>query len=141
MDEPAIVCTLTEGEMRRRRDGLLRQVRGRVVAMRRWPAGPVRCWPAGAAEEESGGADGSGGAAPERAAQLAGFELRLERTEEAFASLVELVSVESRCCAFLRFRLTVEPAGGALLLEVTGPAGGAELLAAELAPPERDGAG
>ena len=34
--------------------------------------------------------------------------------------LTEFVRLESRCCPFLRFRLTVEPAGGPLWLELTG---------------------
>jgi hypothetical protein len=124
MDAPPIVCTLTDEELRLRREGLLRQVRERVVAVRRW-----------APEEEDGA-----GAAAAAAAPLGAIELRLERDEETLAALLELVRLESRCCAFLRYRLTVEPAGGALLLEVSGPLGGMDLMVAELAPPTPQGA-
>jgi hypothetical protein len=63
----------------------------------------------------------------------AGFELRFAGDDATVAEVLELVRLESRCCAFLRFRVTLEPGGGPLLLEVTGPPGGAEMLAEELA--------
>ena len=110
MEAPPIVCTLTEPELRERRAGLLRRVRARVLEARQLGGGPARV--------------GSG----------AGFELRFAADEATVAEVLELVRLESRCCAFLRFRVTLEPAGGPLLLEVTGPPGGAELLADELAP-------
>ena len=47
-------------------------------------------------------------------------------------ALAEFIRLESQCCPFLRFRLTVEPAGGPLWLELTGPAGTREFLAAEV---------
>lgn len=46
--------------------------------------------------------------------------------------LTEFVRLESRCCPFLRFRLTVDPAGGASWLELTGPSGTREFLEAQL---------
>ena len=48
--------------------------------------------------------------------------------------LAEFIRVERQCCPFLRFRLTVEPAGGPLWLELTGPPGTREFLAAEVGP-------
>lgn len=48
------------------------------------------------------------------------------------ASLAEFVQLESQCCPFLCFRLTVEPAGGPIWLELTGPSGTREFLAAEV---------
>ncbi len=104
-----IACTLTEPELRERRAGLLRRVRERVLEVRRL-----------------------GG--PAEVATPAGFELRFAGDEATVADVLELVRLESRCCAFLRFRLTLEPAGGPLLLEISGPPGGAELLADELMP-------
>jgi hypothetical protein len=48
------------------------------------------------------------------------------------AMLATFIELERRCCAFLRFRLTVEPGGGPLWLELTGPPGTREFLAAEV---------
>jgi hypothetical protein len=110
---PPIACTLTEPELRERRAGLLRRVRERVLEARLLEARRL---------------EGPAGAAP------AGFELRFAGDEATVADVLELVRLESRCCAFLRFRLTLEPAGGPLLLEISGPPGGAELLADELMP-------
>jgi hypothetical protein len=63
-----------------------------------------------------------------------GYELRFPGDETTVGDVLELVRLESRCCAFLRFRVTLEPGGGAVTLEVSGPPGGAEVLAAELLP-------
>jgi hypothetical protein len=118
MDEeeaPPIVCTLTEPELRERRAGVLRRVRERVLEVRRLGGEPA---PAGRSSPNTGSASG--------------FELRFAADEATVAEVLELVRLESRCCAFLRFRVTLEPAGGPLLLKVTGPWGGAELLADEL---------
>ncbi|HLX08729.1 MAG TPA: hypothetical protein VKY89_12790 [Thermoanaerobaculia bacterium] len=104
MTEPPIVCTLTTPELRERRDGLLRRVGARMLASR-----PL--------------ADAGGG-----------WELRFPGDEAAVADVLELVRLESRCCAFLRFRVTLEPAGGEVALEVSGPPGGAEILVRELIP-------
>jgi ribosomal-protein-alanine N-acetyltransferase len=46
--------------------------------------------------------------------------------------LTEFVRVESRCCPFLRFRLTIEPAGGPVWLELTGGPGTREFLEAQV---------
>jgi hypothetical protein len=53
---------------------------------------------------------------------------------ESLAIVATFIDLERRCCAFLRFRLTVEPGGGPIWLELTGPPGTRELLAAELDP-------
>jgi hypothetical protein len=63
-----------------------------------------------------------------------GWELRFPGDEETVAEVLELVRVESRCCAFLRFRVTLEPGGVAVTLEVSGPPGAAEILTGELLP-------
>jgi hypothetical protein len=124
-EAPPIVCTLTEPQLRERRAGLLRRVREQIVAVR--PA-----LPAGASAEHPPGAAASDG--PATADRPAGIELQFAADEATVADLFELVRLESRCCAFLRFRVTLEPAGGPVLLEVSGPPAGVELLAAELAP-------
>jgi len=40
---------------------------------------------------------------------------------ELFDDLAHVVSLERRCCSFLRFSLTSEPGGGPVWLEITGP--------------------
>jgi hypothetical protein len=106
--QPPIACKLTEPELRQRRSGLLDEVRAWVTATRALPDEP-------------------GGPGP-------GFELTFADGEAALPEVLELVRLESRCCPFLRFRLTVAPAGGPVVLQVTGPPRGAEILAAELLP-------
>lgn len=64
-----------------------------------------------------------------------GVELRFAPEPERLALLATFIELERRCCAFLRFRLTVGPAGGPIWLELTGPPGTREFLQAELAPP------
>lgn len=46
--------------------------------------------------------------------------------------LSEVIELERKCCPFLRFVLTVEPAGGPLRLELSGAAGTKEFLASLL---------
>lgn len=40
---------------------------------------------------------------------------------EMFEELAQIVTLERRCCAFIRFTLTVEPGGGPVWLEMSGP--------------------
>jgi hypothetical protein len=61
-----------------------------------------------------------------------GVTLRYPPGPGVLASLAEFVRLESQCCPFLRFRLTVESGGGPIWLELTGPAGTREFLAAEV---------
>jgi len=44
--------------------------------------------------------------------------------------LFKTVAAERRCCEFLRFQITVEPGGGAVTLDLTGPPGTREFVAA-----------
>jgi hypothetical protein len=64
-----------------------------------------------------------------------GVRLRFAPAPETLAMLATFVDLERRCCAFLRFQLTVEPDGGPVWLELTGPPGTRDFLQAELAPP------
>ena len=64
-----------------------------------------------------------------------GVALRFAADPEPLGTLATFIALERRCCAFLRFRLTVEPGGGPVWLELTGPPGTREFLAAELAGP------
>jgi hypothetical protein len=44
------------------------------------------------------------------------------------ADLARLMEQEQNCCSFLRLTLTMEPSGGPVTLEVTGPTGTADML-------------
>jgi hypothetical protein len=61
-----------------------------------------------------------------------GLRLRFAGTESALSTIVRAIEAERRCCRFLRFRITVEPDGGPIFLDLTGPPGAREFLAALL---------
>jgi hypothetical protein len=44
--------------------------------------------------------------------------------------IARTVDAERQCCQFLRFTLTVEPGGGAIQLDLTGPPGTREFVSA-----------
>ena len=58
-----------------------------------------------------------------------GVQYRFTSEGELISELGNLIQLEHQCCPFLTFRLTVEPAGGSLLLEMTGSEGTKEFLA------------
>ncbi|MGH9942190.1 MAG: hypothetical protein ACRD9R_07525 [Pyrinomonadaceae bacterium] len=58
-----------------------------------------------------------------------GYVYRFPSDGNWITELANLVSLERRCCPFLRFNLTVEPGGGPVWLEMTGPQGTKEFLA------------
>jgi hypothetical protein len=51
---------------------------------------------------------------------------------ETLATIARAVEAERHCCRFLRFGITVEPDGGPVFLELTGPAGTREFIGALL---------
>jgi hypothetical protein len=61
-----------------------------------------------------------------------GLRLRFPASAETLAAIVSAVEAERHCCRFLRFTITVEPGGGPILLELNGPPGTREFLAAWL---------
>ena len=63
-----------------------------------------------------------------------GFQYRFTPGGELISELGKLIQLEHQCCPFLTFRLTVEPEGGSMLLEMTGPEGTKEFLAEVFAP-------
>jgi hypothetical protein len=63
-----------------------------------------------------------------------GVQLRFPADTETLALLATFVDLERRCCAFLRFELTVEPGGGPAWLTLTGPPGTRDFLQSELHP-------
>src|SRR5688572_29126607 len=57
-----------------------------------------------------------------------GIRLRISATSEMSSTIARAVEAERHCCRFLRFSITVEPAGGPIILELTGPPGTGEFL-------------
>lgn len=67
--------------------------------------------------------------ADERQELAEGFRWRFAPSSGRLAELARMIDAERSCCRFLRFALTVEPAGGPFWLEVTGPEGTRSFLA------------
>ena len=63
-----------------------------------------------------------------------GFRFKFQASSDVLSSIVRMIDAERQCCQFLRFQLTVEAAGGQVVLDVTGPAGSQEFFLAILAP-------
>ena len=61
-----------------------------------------------------------------------GLRLRFAPTGETLATITRAVEAERHCCRFLRFVITVEPDGGPVFLELSGPPGTREFLDALL---------
>ena len=61
-----------------------------------------------------------------------GYRLRFAATGETLSAIARTVDSERRCCRFLRFGITVEPDEGPILLELSGPPGTREFVAALL---------
>jgi hypothetical protein len=59
----------------------------------------------------------------------AGLRVRFSAERAMLAAIVRVVEAERRCCRFLRFAITVEPDGGPISLELSGPAGTREFIA------------
>ena len=62
----------------------------------------------------------------------AGYRFEFTPNGEALRAIAEMIEAERQCCQFLRFTLTVEPCGGPMQLDVTGPDGTPEFLGALL---------
>ena len=63
-----------------------------------------------------------------------GLRLRLSPEGGTLSVIAGVIEAERQCCRFLRFRLTVEPDAGPVVLELSGPPGTAEFLSALLNP-------
>jgi len=61
-----------------------------------------------------------------------GLRLRFAPTGEPLVTIARAVEAERHCCRFLRFGITVEPDGGPVFLELSGPPGTREFLGALL---------
>lgn len=61
-----------------------------------------------------------------------GLRLRFAASGETLSSIAKTIEAERHCCRFLRFTLTVEPDEGQFTLDLTGPQGTREFIAALL---------
>ena len=52
-----------------------------------------------------------------------GHRLQFGATDDMLATIAQTIDAERQCCWFLRFSITVEPDGGPISLELTGPPG------------------
>jgi hypothetical protein len=59
-----------------------------------------------------------------------GLRLEFAASGDTIGLIARVMDAERQCCRFLRFGLTVEPDGGPVVLEVTGPAGTEDFLSA-----------
>ena len=66
--------------------------------------------------------------AEERTTLDNGFRWRFDASSDVLTAAVETINEERQCCRFLQFVLTVEPGGGSIWLEITGPQGTSEFL-------------
>jgi len=70
--------------------------------------------------------------AVERTPLPSGFRWRFTASSEFLTAAVETINTERQCCRFLRFVVTLEPDGGPIWLEITGPPGTLAFLEALL---------
>ena len=70
--------------------------------------------------------------AEDRQEQADGFSLRFAPAGDVLALIAQVIEAERQCCRFLRFHVTVEPDGGPILVDLTGPPGTREFLSALL---------
>jgi hypothetical protein len=61
-----------------------------------------------------------------------GLRLRFVPTDDTLTTIARAVEAERHCCRFLRFEITIEPDGGPVFLELTGPPGTREFVTALL---------
>ena len=61
-----------------------------------------------------------------------GHRLRFASAHDTLSLIATTVEAERECCHFLRFQIVVEPDGGPICLEMTGPSGTREFISALL---------
>jgi hypothetical protein len=61
-----------------------------------------------------------------------GIRLRFLASGDTLQTIVRTIDAERQCCRFLRFTVTVEPDGGPIALELSGPPCTREFVAALL---------
>ena len=62
-----------------------------------------------------------------------GYAFRFLSDDASFAALSEFIVLERRCCPFLDFKMTVPRGFGEIHLELSGPDGAKEFIAANFA--------
>jgi hypothetical protein len=65
----------------------------------------------------------------ERIATADGYQFSFDGETVSLKELMDVISLERKCCPFLRFVLTVEPGDGPVRLQLSGPEGTKEFLA------------
>ena len=63
-----------------------------------------------------------------------GYRFEFVASSECLRTIVAMIDAERQCCRFMRFQLAVEPGGGPVRLDVTGPAGTEAFLAGLVEP-------
>jgi hypothetical protein len=61
-----------------------------------------------------------------------GLRLSFEASSETLSRIAQAVDAERHCCRFLRFTIALEPDGGPISLDLTGPPGTRDFVAALL---------
>jgi hypothetical protein len=61
-----------------------------------------------------------------------GYRLRFVAADDLLPAIAKVIEVERQCCRFLTFDIRVEPDGGPIWLEFTGPPGTRDFLAGML---------
>ena len=72
--------------------------------------------------------------ADERRDRPDGYRIRFTAAADVLLTIANVIEAERQCCRFLTFHVTVEPEGGPVWFEVTGPPGTREFLAGMLDP-------
>ena len=62
-----------------------------------------------------------------------GIRFEFAPSAETLHLIARAVEAERHCCRFLRFSMMVEPDGGSVFLELTGPAGTRDFVSALIA--------
>jgi hypothetical protein len=57
-----------------------------------------------------------------------GHRLTFAPATDTLHVITNTIDRERQCCQFLRFQLTIEPGGGAMVLDLTGPEGTRDFL-------------
>jgi hypothetical protein len=61
-----------------------------------------------------------------------GYQIRFPAGDDILDLIARAVDAERQCCRFLRFSITVEPDGGPIAVDLSGPPGTREFLMALL---------